>query len=93
MLAETFEIPNWNEPTVTCEDNQSCIKTAINTFVQGRSKSHHLMFHSVRACVDHKVMELKYVETKLQLADLMTKPLPKDAFLRHRNKLLVAQAF
>ena len=88
MLAETFEIPNWNEPIVTHEGNQSCIKTAMNPFVQGRSKSYHLMYHSVRACVDHKVMELKYIETKDQLADLMTKPLSREAFLRHRSKLL-----
>ena len=87
-LASVSQIPGWNEFTITYEDNQSCIKTAKNPFVQGRSRSYHLMYHAVRASVDEKVLHFKYVQTDKQLADIMTKPLPKTSFLNHRSKLL-----
>ena len=37
--------------------------------------------------MQEKEVKLEYVNTKEQIADIFTKPLPKDAFLYLRGKL------
>ena len=43
--------------------------------------------------VQDKEIRLEYVHTKEQIADIFTKPLPKDAFLYLRGKLGVIPLF
>ena len=53
------------------------------------SKTKHIaiMYPFVRELVQNKEIRLEYVHKKEQLADIFTKPLPKDAFLYLRGKL------
>ena len=56
------------------------------------SKTKHIAikYHFVKELVQDKEIGLEYVHTKEQIADIFTKPLPKDAFLHLRGKLGVA---
>ena len=53
------------------------------------SKTKHIAikYHFVRELVQDKEIRLEYVNSKEQIADIFTKPLPKDTFLYLRGKL------
>ena len=53
------------------------------------SKKKHIAitYHFLRELVQEKEVRLEYVNTKEQIVDIFTKPLPKDAFLYLRGKL------
>ena len=44
-------------------------------------------YHYVRELVEDKEMKMEYVNSKEQIVDIFTKPLPKDAFEYLRGKL------
>ncbi|KAG5898489.1 hypothetical protein JTB14_015493 [Gonioctena quinquepunctata] len=76
-----------NIPTVIKVDNQSAIKLANNPEFHERTKHGDVKFHYVRAIIENGEVSLNYVESKLQLADIMTKPLPKDKISTMRSEL------
>ena len=53
------------------------------------SKTKHVAtkYHFLRELVKDKEVRLGYVNTKEQIANIFTMPLPKDAFLYLRGKL------
>jgi hypothetical protein len=71
------------EPTIIYEDNQGCIALAQNPIMHKRSKHIAIKHHFVRERIAMGEVELHYVPTEHQLADLLTKPLGA-----HRVKLL-----
>lgn len=68
-------------------DNQSAIKLAKNSEFHKRSKHIDVRFHFVRDVVNRKEIELNYVQSKQQLADIFTKPLAKQQFCILREQL------
>ena len=56
-------------------DNKSAISLAKNLVMHDRSKHIELRYHFIRDCVETKKIELEYVATEFQLADMLTKPL------------------
>lgn len=68
-------------------DNQSAIKQAKNTEFHKRSKHIDVRYHFVREVVNQKEIEIAYVESKEQLADIFTKPLAKQQFCYLREQL------
>lgn len=60
-------------PIVIYEDNQSCIKIA-NTLETKRSKHIDVRYHYIRDCVRENKIDIKYISTDMQEADIMTKP-------------------
>ena len=46
-----------------------------------------LRFYWLRDMVNKKVLQVEYVPTTLQPADLLTKALPKDAIVAHRTTM------
>ncbi|MBE3102866.1 MAG: Ty1/Copia family ribonuclease HI [Bacilli bacterium] len=56
-------------------DNKSAISLAKNPVFHERSKHIELKYHFIRDCVETKKIELEFVATELQLADMLTKPL------------------
>lgn len=58
-------------------DNQSCISYAKNYKGPGRSKHISIKFHFVKDYVDSKIVQLKYVATNENAADIFTKSLPR----------------
>lgn len=68
-------------------DNQSAIKLAENAEFHKRSKHIDVRFHFVRDLVKRQDIEIKFVKSKDQLADIFTKPLSKQQFCYLRECL------
>lgn len=63
----------------------------MNPVLHGRSKHIDVRFHFLRELVENEVINLVHCGTRDQVADIMTKPLPLDAFLRLRDRLGVCK--
>jgi Reverse transcriptase (RNA-dependent DNA polymerase) len=78
-------------PKVTCrtfEDNKSCIEIATNHKTRARTKHLSVRLHHFRSHVVNKTITIEHVSTKEQIADMFTKPLPRDQFEKLRDRLL-----
>jgi hypothetical protein len=69
------------------EDNQACIKLAHNPCPVQRTKSMDVKYHFLRQAVQEGKINLKYVDTKKQLADIFTKQLPVTQFVKLRTPI------
>lgn len=70
-------------------DNQSAIKLSNNPEFHNRSKHIDVRYHFIRDIVEKGILHINYVKSKDQLADIFTKPLPKEQFYYLRNKINV----
>ena len=61
-------------------DNQSCIKMKKNLMLHDKSKHIEIRYHYIRDMVQKGVVKLKYVPTKEQVTDVLTKPLSRVKF-------------
>jgi len=68
-------------------DNTSAINLTKNQIQHLRTKHIEIRHHFIRDHVNNGDCEMKFIETKLQFADIFTKPLPKDRFSFLRNEL------
>ena len=68
-------------------DNTSTINISKNPVMHSKTKHIAIKYHFVRELVQDKEIRLEYVNSKEQIADIFTKPLPKDAFLYLRGRL------
>ncbi|KAE8683276.1 TMV resistance protein N-like [Hibiscus syriacus] len=80
------------EPTKVCVDNKSAIALAKNPVFHDRSKHIDIRYHYIRECVARKDVEVEYVKSQDQVADIFTKPLTSEDFLRLRNLLGVTRS-
>ena len=68
-------------PRIVCkvfEDNQSCIKIATNHKTRPRTKHLSVRLHHFRSHIVDKSITIEHISTKEQVADMFTKPLPRD---------------
>jgi hypothetical protein len=72
--------------TVLC-DNSSTIKLSKNLVLHGRSKHIDIRFHFLRNLSCDGVIELIHCASQEQLADIMTKALKLDVFVKLRERL------
>jgi hypothetical protein len=70
----------WNHQIIIHEDNQSAIAIAKNNVYQSRAKYIDIRYHFIREHIEKGDIELKYTESKHQLADFLTKPLSTKQF-------------
>lgn len=80
-----------SSPTVVYCDNISAIKLSKNPVMHGRSKHMDVRFHFLRNLVRDGVVELIQCSTQDQVADVLTKPLKLDVFLKMRGLLGVCE--
>ena len=80
-IADTFSIP-------IAEDNQSCIAYASNRLLNARSKHIDIRHHFIREHVRSKLVKLTYIDTKDQLADILTKCPPVSVVEKFCNATL-----
>jgi hypothetical protein len=76
--------------TVIFCDNSSSIKLSKNPVMHGRCKHIDVRFHFLRNLAKDGVVELRHCKSQDQLADLMTKPLKLDTFVKLRENLGMA---
>ena len=72
-------------------DNLSAIALASNPVLHARTKHIELDVHFVRDKVLAKEIELRHVPNLDQIADILTKPLSSQSYVRLRNKLGVVE--
>jgi len=63
-------------------DNKSAINLAKNPVLHGRSKHIEAKFHFLREQVNKGAMQIVHCSSELQLADIFTKPLKVDRFIK-----------
>ncbi|GJW37512.1 retrovirus-related pol polyprotein from transposon TNT 1-94 [Tanacetum coccineum] len=61
-------------------DNKSAIALCYNNVQHSRSKHIDVRYHFIKEQVENEVVELYFVRTKYQLADIFTKALPRERF-------------
>ena len=76
------------EPTLLHEDNQALIKISLNAKDQERTKHWDAKIFALREFINDFVIKFGYVSTKNQMADHLTKPLPRASLERARGHCL-----
>jgi len=82
--AEKYQNP---VATIIFCDNQGAMALARNPQFHGRSKHMGIQLNWQREQVEKGEVDLQYTPTEKQVADGMTKSLPKDRFLSFRQAL------
>ena len=86
------------EYSVNCDkvpllcDNESANKIAYNPVDHTRTKHSEIRHHFIRDHVARGDIDLSYVSTKDQLADIFMKPLDEARFLYLRNELNIVDS-
>ncbi|GJY43012.1 retrovirus-related pol polyprotein from transposon TNT 1-94 [Tanacetum coccineum] len=61
-------------------DNKSAIALCCNNVQHSRAKHIDVRYHFIKGQVENGIVELYFVWTEYQLADIFTKPLPRERF-------------
>ena len=72
-------------------DSQSAIELSKNPVFHERSKHIDVKFHFIRESVGNGDIDLKFMGTQKQLADILTRPLAKEWFQELRGKIGVVK--
>ena len=83
LLSDIGEV--FQDPTVLYEDNQGAISVANNPIIHARTKHIDIRYHFVREKVEDGTIQLKYCPTDEMIADILTKPLPTQRFVKLRE--------
>lgn len=87
-LLKELNIKLESHPILWC-DNMSAIALFENPIFHGRTKHTEIDVHFVREKIGKGEIMPKYVPTKRQVADIMTKALGHELFEFHINKLSI----
>jgi hypothetical protein len=79
---------NDDGPVPLYEDNKGAICLAKNDVYHERTKHIDVRHHFIRECVAKKQIVIDFRSSKTMVADILTKPLSKVLFRRHRHQLL-----
>ncbi|GJS83154.1 retrovirus-related pol polyprotein from transposon TNT 1-94 [Tanacetum coccineum] len=69
----------FNKIPLYCE-NKSTIALCCNNVQHSRAKHIDVRYHFIKEQMENGIVELYFVRTKYQLADIFTKPLPRERF-------------
>ena len=70
------------------QDNQSAITLSTTGTHHKRSKHFGIEFDYFKEGLVFEEMKLQYLETDKMLADMLTKSLPRDKFIRFRDFMM-----
>jgi hypothetical protein len=71
---------NYAAPIPIHFDNTSAINVSKNPVFHSKTKYIHIKYHFLREQVTNQVVQVHYIPTTEQIADIFTKPLPKTPF-------------
>ena len=77
--------------TTIYEDNTGCIRLSKDPCSHTKSKHIAIRHHFVREAVEAKVVQLVYIKTTDNIADLFTKVLGKTNFKKFVNAFMTSQ--
>lgn len=77
-----------HKPITIYVDNQSAIKISENDTSHHRTKHIDIRHHFIRDLINDKSIVLKYIQTTEQRADIFTKALPPQTFIKLRDMLV-----
>ena len=80
-------------PTLIYVDSVSAKAIAERLADTKRSKTIDVRYNFVQQHIEERAVELAYIPTGDMSADVGTKPLPRESFLKHRDKLVGCFAF
>ncbi|XP_070015243.1 secreted RxLR effector protein 161-like [Nicotiana sylvestris] len=83
FLEHLLDIAENTEPVLVYCDSEAAISSTKDPKFHCKTKHIDIKYNYARDMVRHKVVNVKYVCTKDMLADPLTKPLYRDAFVRH----------
>ena len=72
-------------------DNNSAMKLSKNAVLHGRSKHIDVKFYFLRELSNNGVINLSYCRSEDQVADIFTKALKRESFMKHRRSLGVCK--
>ena len=78
---------HYNEPITILCDSTSAISISKNPVMHSKTKHIPIKYHFLREHVLEKTVKLEHIGTKDQVADIFTKPIPKETFEYLRQKL------
>lgn len=78
---------SYDEPIVIHCDNTAAIDMSKNPVFHSKSKHISIRYNFLKEKVEAKEIRLVYVPTKERIADILTKPLPKDTFEYLKDQL------
>ena len=73
--------------TLLRADNQGTIQLSNNNKFHARTKHIDVCYHFIREALKNKLLEIKYVPTDENVADIFTKPLSRPLFEKFREML------
>eukprot|EP00253_Pinus_taeda_P015305 PITA_15305 len=76
---QDFQITCTPPISILC-DNTSAINISKNPVMHSKTKNIPIKYHFLREQVLKQKVKLEYVPSKEQVADILTKPLPKETF-------------
>jgi Reverse transcriptase (RNA-dependent DNA polymerase) len=85
-----FDVPH-STPEVHCkvfEDNSGALIMAQSPKIRPRTKHINIKYHHFRQAVENKDISIHKIDTKDQLADILTKPLTSDLFFKFRLAIM-----
>lgn len=85
-ILEDLDLPQ-QYPITIYEDNQSTIKMIESAKYTPRTKHIDIRYHLIKDLREKGTVNIEYCPTKLMIADVFTKPVPKPQFLKHRDSL------
>ena len=75
------------KPVILYCDNTSAINISKNPLMHTKTKHIAIKYQYLRELVQDKEVKMEYVNKKEKIADIFTKPLPKDVHDYLRGKL------
>jgi hypothetical protein len=79
-----------NKPTpiLIWDDNRAAIELSHNDGNHQRTKHIDIKYHFIREAIRNQIIEINWIPSNHQLADILTKPLNKNQFNIFRNHIM-----
>ena len=75
------------KPVILYCDNRSAINISKNPVMHAKTKLIAIKYHYGIELVEEKQVKMEYIHTNEKIANIFTKPLPKDTYEYLRGKL------
>ena len=75
------------KPMILYCDNIRAINISKNPVIHAKTKHIAIKYHYVIELIEDKEVKMEYIHTKEKIADIFTKPLPKNSYEYLRGKL------